>query len=182
MDLARRSSAAPEDDPASSEWALESCRTYLLYVAWRIGGDQGVAGVEGASDLVQQTMLVALRKVQEGKGPDPTPKDHRAWLRRILINLMREKTRRRRREAGSIENEVVDSGTSPSGDFRRKEEARVLTKALDRLGPREREIIIWRCVDGLSYEEIGRRQGYTGTYARRVVSNALDRLRSMLVD
>jgi hypothetical protein len=36
------------------------------------------------------------------------------------------------------------------------------------------------CVDGLTYEEIGRRRGYADTYARRVVGQVLGRLRSMI--
>jgi RNA polymerase sigma-70 factor (ECF subfamily) len=180
MALIGSSETLANDDRVSLERTLESFRTYLLYVAWRLKGNEGVAGAVGASDLVQQTMLVALRKVQEGKGPGPTPKDHRAWLRQILINLMREKSRLASREPGGLEDAVADSGTSPSGALAKQEEARAMSQALDRLGPDEREIIIWRCVDGLSYEEIGRRRGYSDTYARRVVGQVLGRLRSML--
>jgi RNA polymerase sigma factor (sigma-70 family) len=173
--------APTNDDPESLERALESCRTYLLYVAWRLKGDEGVVGAEGASDLVQQTMLVALKKVEEGKGPGPTPRDHRAWLRQILINLMREKSRRLRRQPGGLdEDAIADSGTSPSGTLAKEEQARAMAEALGRLGPDDREIVTWRCVDGFSYEEIGRRRGYSDTYARRVVGQVLGRLRSML--
>jgi RNA polymerase sigma factor (sigma-70 family) len=180
MATAGSSGAEANDGRASLEEALESCRTYLLYVAWRIKGSEGVAGAEGASDLVQQTMLVALRKVREGRGPGPTPKDHRAWLRQILINLMREKSRRARREPGGLEVAIADSGTSPSGALAKQEEARAMAEALDRLRPDEREIVTWRCLDGLTYEEIGRRRGYADTYARRVVGQVLGRLRSMI--
>ncbi len=172
--------AETDDDRPSLEPALESLRTYLHCVAWRLKGKDGVAGVEGASDLVQQTMLVALKKVREGKGPGPTPKDHRAWLRQILINVMREKARRARRQPGGLEDAVADSGTSPSGALARREEARAMAELLDRLSPDDREIITWRCVDGLTYEEIGRRKGYSESYARRVVGQLLGRLRSML--
>jgi DNA-directed RNA polymerase specialized sigma24 family protein len=62
----------------------------------------------------------------------------------------------------------------------KQEEARAMAEALGRLGSDDREIVTWRCVDGLSYEEIGRRRGYSDTYARRVVGQVLGRLRSML--
>jgi RNA polymerase sigma factor (sigma-70 family) len=180
MALIGSNGALTNDDRMSLEQALESCRTYLLYVAWRLKGNDGVVGAEGASDLVQQTMLVALKKAQVGITPGPTPRDYRAWLRQILINLMREKSRRARREFGRLETSVVDSGTSPSGALAKQDDARVMAEALDRLEPDEREIIAWRCVDGLSYEEIGRRRGYSDTYARRIVGQVLGRLRSML--
>jgi RNA polymerase sigma factor (sigma-70 family) len=169
-----------DDDRAAMQRALESCRTYLFYVAWRLKGNEGVAGAEGASDLVQQTMLVALKKVQEGKGPGPTSKDQRAWMRQILINLMREKGRRAQRQRAGLEQPIVDSGTSPSNELAKKEEAKAMAEALDRLDPADREVVTWRCVDGLSYEEIGRRRGYSDTYARRVVGQVLGRLRSMI--
>jgi RNA polymerase sigma factor (sigma-70 family) len=180
MALTGPSGKLANDDRVSLERALESCRTYLLYVAWRLKGSDGVVGAEGASDLVQQTMLVALRKAQEGKSPGPTPKDHRAWLRQILINVMREKTRRVRGEPGGLEDLVADSGTSPSSALAKQEETHAMAEALDRLGPDEREIVTWRCVDGLSYAEIGRRRAYSDSYARRAVGQVLGRLRSML--
>ena len=170
------------EDSGSLEPAIESCRTYLLYVAWRLKGSEGVAGAEGASDLVQQTMLVALRKFHEGKGPGPTARDQRAWLRQILVNLMREKTRRARRDPRGLGEPIADSGTSPSSALSKQEEARAIAAALDRLGPDEREIVTWRCVDGLSYEQIGQRRGYSDTYARRVVGQVLGRLRVMLAE
>jgi RNA polymerase sigma factor (sigma-70 family) len=176
------SESLTNDERRSLEIALESCRTYLLYVAWRIKGNEGVVGAEGVSDLVQQTMLVALRKVQEGKGPGPTSKDHRSWLRQILINVIREKSRRSRRECRGLEETGADPGTSPSDAMSKQEETRAMADALNRLGPDEREIVTWRCVDGLSYAEIGRRRGYSDTYARRVVGQVLCQLRSMLVE
>jgi RNA polymerase sigma-70 factor (ECF subfamily) len=180
MALSEPNRALTNDDPVSLEQALASFQTYLLYVAWRLKGDEGVVGVQGASDLAQQTMAVALDKVREGRGPGPTPKDQRAWLRRILINLMRDKSRRARRERSGLEDEVVDSGTSVGGKLIKTEDARIMAQALDRLGPDEREIVIWRYVDELSYAEIGRRRGYSDTYARRVVGQALGRLRLMI--
>ena len=171
---------AKHDGRPSLEEALESMRTYLLCVAWRLKGAEGVAGAEGASDLVQQTMLVALKKAREGDGPGSTPRDHRAWLRQILVNLMREKSRRAARQVGGLDMAVADSGTSPSADLARREEARAIAGVLDRLEPGDRAVVVWRCGDGLTYEEIGRRQGYSASYARRVVGQSLGRLRSML--
>ena len=168
------------DNQESLECDLDSFRTYLLYVAWRFKGNEAVLGVEGASDLVQQTMFVALNKLQQGKGPGRTPKDQRGWLRQILINLMREKSRRARRERGEVGEAVADSATSPSGTLAKDEELRAMSAALKRLEPDDRETVIWKCVDGLSYEEIGRRRGYSDTYARRVVGRVLGRLRSIL--
>ena len=125
-------------------------------------------------------MVVALRKFQEGKAPGPSPRDQKAWLRQILINLMREKSRRIRREPVELGEAVADSGMSPSSALAKDEEVRAMAVALNRLEPSERAIVVWRCVDGLSYEEIGRRRGYSDTYARRVVGRALGRLRTML--
>ena len=159
MASTRSSGEGTRDDHVSLERDLESFRTYLLYVAWRLKGQEGVAGAEGASDLVQQTMFVALKKVQEGKGPGPTPKDRRAWLRQILSNLLHEKSRRAERVKGELVEAVVDSATSPSGTLAKHEEIRTMAVALDRLEPIERESIIWKFVDDLSYQEIGRRRG-----------------------
>lgn len=165
------------DELKSLDNTFESFRTYLLYVALSLKGSQGVAGAEGASDLVQQTMLVALRRVQEGAGPGKASSELKAWLRQILVNVMREKARRSLRQPVEIQGTVIDSAESPSAAIVQFEQSSAMERALMRLSDDERELIVWKCVEELSYEEIGRRRGYSGVNAKKVIIQILTRLR-----
>jgi RNA polymerase sigma factor (sigma-70 family) len=171
-------------DRDSLERELESFRTYLLFVAWRLK-ERGIGGPEGASDLVAQTLMAALEKVREGNIPGPDKKHRRAWLRKILIRTSSRLNRRQQAEihgggrvVTAIEEPVPDSATSPSGEAVRNEEQRLLADAFARLEPAEQELIRWRYIDELTWEEIGRRKGFSATYACRTCKETLARLRA----
>ncbi len=62
---------------------LESCRDYLRIVAER-GLDPDLAAKDGASDLVQETLLGAYRNIAAFRGRSRA--ELLAWLRKILRN------------------------------------------------------------------------------------------------
>ena len=173
-------------DRESLERELESFRTYLLFVAWRLK-EKGLAGPEGASDLVARTLMAAIEKVREGNIPGPDQKHRRAWLRKILVRTSGRLNRRQQAEIhgggrmpAALDEPVPDSATSPSGEAARNEEQRLLADAVARLDPAEQELIRWRYIDELTWEEIGRRRGFSATYACRTCKEALARLRASL--
>src|SRR5215470_14425159 len=72
---------------------LEGCRGYLLLVAQReLAPDLQAKG--GASDLVQETLLDALRDFPRFQGTSEA--EVLAWLRRLLLNNLVSFTRRYR--------------------------------------------------------------------------------------
>jgi RNA polymerase sigma factor (sigma-70 family) len=175
-------------DRESLERALESFRSYLLFVAWRLKGEQ-LAGRESPSDLVQRTIVAAMEKIRDGKIPGPTDKHRKAWLRKILFNTFNRMMRRENAEIhgggrvlGGLEEPGPDSATSPSGGAIKNEERLLLAKALARLAPDERELITWRYMEGLTCEEIGRRRGCSASYASRLCNEVMGRLRRSLRD
>jgi RNA polymerase sigma factor (sigma-70 family) len=174
------------EDRQSLERALESFRAYLLFVAWRIKGNQ-LAGREGASDLVQRTIVAAMEKIREGKIPGPTDKHRKAWLRKILFNTFNRMVRRENAEihgggrvVGGLEEPGPDSATSPSGGAIKNEEKLLLANAFAQLDPAEQQLITWRYMDGLTCEEIGRRRGCSASYVSRICNEAIGRLRRSL--
>ena len=93
---------------------LEACRGYLLLVAQR-ELDPHLQAKGGASDLVQETLVDAVRAFDNLKGDSAD--DLRRWLRRLLLNNLVSFTRRYR-GAGKrqVGREVaLDTGNS-SGD------------------------------------------------------------------
>jgi RNA polymerase sigma factor (sigma-70 family) len=155
-----------------------------LFVACRLK-ERGLAGPEAASDLVARSLMAALEKVRAGNIPGPDTKHRKAWLRKILIRTSSRLTRKEGaqvhgggRVVAGFEGSVPDSGTSPSGRAAKREEQRLMAEALGQLDPQERKIITWRYIDELSWEEIGRRCGFTATYACRSCKQALAKLRN----
>lgn len=100
-----------------------------------------------AEDLVAEVYAVAWRR----RADLPAPMLRRAWLFRVAHNLLKADARRRRRE-GAVVDELAarpnGSGAAadgPPGTGR----AAVITRAMDRLSPGEREVlrlVVWECL------------------------------------
>jgi RNA polymerase sigma-70 factor, ECF subfamily len=101
-----------------------------------------------ADDLLQETALRAWR-AQEQYQPGTNIK---AWLFCILRNEHISSLRKKRPNVSLAD--VAEEHFSQAGD----QEANVMTveifKAMDRLSPVQREVLMLSCVNGLAYEEI----------------------------
>jgi RNA polymerase sigma-70 factor (ECF subfamily) len=102
-----------------------------------------------ADDLLQETALRAWR-AQDQYQPGTNLK---AWLFCILRNEYISSLRRNKRSNVSL-SDVAEEHFAQSGD----QETNVMTvevfKAMDRLAPTQREVLMLSCVNGLAYEEI----------------------------
>ncbi len=170
--------------------SLEAHRRYLLAIAERqLGPDLRAKG--GASDLVQETFLEAMRDFGQFDGG--SPEELRGWLRRVLVHNVGTFARRFRaaskravaREvaigAGGTpdgnENGLVGSTHSPSHLAMEREEAAALRRALGRLPEEYRRVVFLRFEEGRSFEEIGRLIDRSPEAARKVWTRAMERLR-----
>jgi RNA polymerase sigma-70 factor (ECF subfamily) len=167
--------------------ALEACRVYLLLIAGE-ELDPELRGKGDASDLVQETFLEAQRDFARFQGA--TPKEWRAWLRRLLLNNVADFGRRYRattKRDAALELSLDDSGgpvrdlaaadTTASGHAIAREESEALHAALARLPEDYRRVILLRYQEQLSFEEIGSQLGRTPNAARMLWLRAVDRLR-----
>ncbi len=126
-----------------------------------------------ASDIVQDTMLAAHRDFENFRGRSEA--ELVAWLRQILAHAVshaverhiRAKKRDLRREvplnslSGGANSSspgfgdlLADRGVTPSEELSQRELTRHLTEQLAKLKPDYREIIIYRNLQGLTFEEI----------------------------
>jgi RNA polymerase sigma-70 factor (ECF subfamily) len=172
--------------------ALELCRRYLLQVA---GGelDPQLQAKAGASDLVQETFLEAQRIFDRFQGVSSG--ELRAWLRAILLNKVATHTRRYRATASrQIDQEVgltlgsdhqIDlAGTisTPSSMMVVNERAQALTAAVQRLPDHYRQIVLWRQMENLSFEEMAARLGRSVEAIRKLWWRAIQQLQQELGD
>jgi RNA polymerase sigma-70 factor (ECF subfamily) len=172
---------------------LGACRAYLLLVAEREMGD-ALRGKAGASDLVQETLLEAVRDFDQFHGT--TEEELLAWLRRLLLNNLTDLTRHYRESASrQLGREVplqgegssagpadhlADDLLSPSGTALAGERARAVQGALQRLPESYRQALLWRYQDGRSFEDIGQSLGLSPNGARKLLVRALRQVQEVL--
>src|SRR5262245_53955983 len=153
-------------DPAALGRALEACRQYLLMVANSALADD-LRAKGGASDLVQDAFLDAHDHIAAFQGT--TAEELLAWLSEILrchlANFQRDFRHTAKRQvsrevplhigngAGSPA-EPVAHDDSPSAVVTRQEDAALLEQAITQLTDDSRRVVLLRCREHRSFEEI----------------------------
>lgn len=130
-----------------------------------------------ADDLVQETLLDA----HAGFASFRADGSFRAWLFAIARRKCARHLERRSRQNARLKL-VHDSDRSPPAldALLEQEQAKAARKALAEIRPSEREALILRYVGELSFREVGEACGIDEAAARKRVSRALGRLRSIV--
>lgn len=187
---------APAEDPLVSLTAarsgsrealgelLERYRNYLLLIAQQ-EMDPALNAKVGPSDLIQETFLEAQRDFQHFHGHSEP--ELLAWLRQLLHNNLANLARFYRDTAKrDIQREVpldllgeprADTVT-PGEQAAAAEQATRLQDALGRIPADYREVLLLRCRDNCSFEEIGRRLNRSANAAQKLWARAVERLRT----
>lgn len=139
--------------------------TGLVRMLYRRTGD-----VDRAEDIAQETFVRAAQRPIASA---------RSWLYAVALNLLRDEARRdARRERRLVLVKGDDDAVPHAADAaieQEEREARVRA-ALDRLTPRDREVLLLRA-EGLDYDEIADATGL----ARGAVGTTLSRARRRFV-
>ncbi|MGD8500598.1 MAG: sigma-70 family RNA polymerase sigma factor [Phycisphaerales bacterium] len=140
-------------------------------------------------DLVQDALVSVLEDL--GDFTYRNEGDFLRWLSKIAENRIRDNLDRLHADRRDIRKEVrlddygrtaggVSVGTrgpinaaTPSVIISRKEELDKLEKAIDKLRPEYREVIVLKKIEGLSYKEIGDRLGKSTDAVGMLVSRAM---------
>ena len=174
---------------------LKRYRPWLDLLA-RLQIDTRFQGKFDSSDIVQQTMLEAVRDFPQFRGT--TEAELKVWLRQILAHALGHEVRRYRgtfkrdvtREV-SIDQQLAESsqrlqsvlaasGSSPSDKAIREEQEVLLADVLERLPADYREVIILRNLQGLSHEEVARHMDRKVGAARMLWVRALAKLKKQV--
>lgn len=164
---------------------LDRCRAYLNRRARRLI-PAPMQGKVGASDLVQEALVDAARRMRDM--PRGRSDELRAWLYRIMVLNLAEQRRRFlgtaradvRREVrleetppqpglATLRDRLAGEGESPSDRAMGREEEGRLADAIAGLPPAEREVVMLRYWERLEYAEIGRRLGGRSADAARML-------------
>ena len=133
--------------------------------------------VEMTDDLVQKTLVRALDKLE---GFEPRWRGaFLAYLRQILLNLVRDEIRKVGRRPGrkDLTDELLDHSPSPIDELIGKEALGEYQSALELLDERDQEAIVLRIEMEMSYEEIAQAIGSPSANAARMrVTRGLQKL------
>jgi RNA polymerase sigma factor (sigma-70 family) len=132
---------------------------------------RALLGYHEAEDAWAETFLAALRAY-----PDLDPDANvEAWLVTIAKHKAIDQHRATRRNPLPIE--AVPEGSGRSGMA--MEDADELWSALNTLTPRQREVVVYHHLAGLSYVEVAAILGGTVAAARRAAADGLKKLRAL---
>jgi RNA polymerase sigma-70 factor (ECF subfamily) len=140
-------------------------------------------GITQTDDLVQNTLVRALNSMSTFE-----PRHEGAflaYLRKVLLNQIRDRIRRARRrpEATELDESAADSGRSPLERTIGAELLERYDRALEQLPEEHRQAVILRIELGYSYQQVAESLGKPSPNAARLtVTRALVRLARMMDD
>ena len=150
----------------------------LLALAYRLTRDR-----EDAREVAQEAFLKAFRSL----GRFDLSRSFRNWLFQIAANEARDRLRRVKREravfeAAAREPAAPASGTTPGPEAgrERSETRSEILRALDSLGPREREVFVLRDLEELDIRETARVLGCSSISVRVNLSSARRKVREAI--
>jgi RNA polymerase sigma-70 factor, ECF subfamily len=107
------------------------------------------AATTTADDLLQETWFDVFRKINALKRPEAFT----SWLYRIARDKAYSELRRRPAPTAIVEANLAEVASGEDQDFTAEEAAHV-REALDELPVEQREVLMLRFVEGMSYEQI----------------------------
>jgi RNA polymerase sigma-70 factor (ECF subfamily) len=111
-----------------------------------------LASADQAEDALQDVWLDVFRNLPRLADPQALV----AWLYRIARDRAFGRLRRLRRVEQQLDDAlVVDAAAADEGDFSPEDAARIHA-ALDELPPEQREVLVLRFLEDMSYEQIAR--------------------------
>lgn len=138
-----------------------------------------MCGPDSAEDVTQEAFLAAWRALPEFRG------DCRfsTWLYRLVSNAAIDCLRREKkhRDTGDVDDlELPDGGPSPQEQAERSDTRDAVRRALDRLSPEHRQVLLLRFMQELDYGEIAQVLDVSEGTVKSRINRAKSKLREVL--
>lgn len=138
-----------------------------------------MCGPDSAEDVTQEAFLAAWRALPEFRG------DCRfsTWLYRLVSNAAIDCLRREKkhRDTGDVDDlELPDGDPSPQEQAERSDTRDAVRRALDRLSPEHRQVLLLRFMQELDYGEIARALNVSEGTVKSRINRAKSKLREVL--
>lgn len=167
-----QSEAAQVRRQGGMESVIDAYQAPLLRYAARLLNNATLA-----QDVVQNVLVKLFRQWQPGQQPDA---HLRNWLYRVVhneaVDVIRSEERRKRLHGEhAVAFDLVENGGSQTDSPPDEREALVL-RCLGVLDPAQRQVVLLRLQQGLSYEEIAAVTGLSSGYVGNLLHFAVKRL------
>ncbi|OGY44356.1 MAG: hypothetical protein A3J62_04120 [Candidatus Buchananbacteria bacterium RIFCSPHIGHO2_02_FULL_38_8] len=129
---------------------------------------------ETAEDLTSQTFFKALKNI---KSFDEAKGSFSSWIYRIARNTVIDYHRTKRTEANIDDIWDLSSDSNIETDINTIQKLDTVKKYLQKFKPQQREIVIMRLWDQLSYQEIAEITGLTVANCKMTFSRVITKLR-----
>ena len=138
-----------------------------------------MCGPDSAEDVTQEAFLAAWRALPDFRG------DCRCstWRYRLVSNAAIDCLRREKkhRDTGDVDDlELPDGGPSPQEQAERSDTRDAVRRALDRLSPEHRQVLLLRFMQELDYGEIARALNVSEGTVKSRINRAKSKLREVL--
>lgn len=175
---------ALEGDEEAFRRLVERYQSSVYTLCTRMTGDR-----DAAEDLAQEVFIRVFKNLAKYDPAYPFS----SWIFKIASNLCIDHLRRRRPELlsmdapvqgeeGDFSRQFISGEGDPEEALERQEIGRALAKAIDRLPPRYRLIILLRHQQCLSYEEIAASQDLPIGTVKARIHRARRMLRELLAE
>jgi RNA polymerase sigma-70 factor (ECF subfamily) len=175
---------------------LEKYRAYLETLTFA-QIDPGLRGKFGWSDIIQGTLIKATRTLERIEAMDP--EGQKRWLRRMLINNLRDEIDRWRAEGRNVGREqsldvaaeqsscrlrdwIIAEESTPSANLIEQEQKLRVLAAMSQLPQREREALSLQYDHGWKLAQIAEYLGCTMNVVAGLQARGRKRLRKLLSD
>ena len=147
-----------------------------------------IGNYDDAVDLTQETFLRVYKSLRSFRGEA----NIYTWIYQIALNLCRTKIAQERKikvvsldqeietEEGEVEREVPDDSMAPEAIWETRNIQEAVQKAIEKLPPPYREVIILHDLQGFSYSEIANMLGTNEQAIRVRLHRARKRLKELL--
>ncbi len=157
-------------DEAAFERLVDRHQRTILHLCQRL------VGSSDAADLFQEVFLQCYRMVHQLRAPEA----FRAWLLQITVRRARRR-QRMRAEPFAVEEPEQFAAPTAGDPLELADEVAALRRALDRLPPRQREVVVLRHDQELSFAEIAELLSIREDAARANHYQGMRRLRRELL-
>jgi RNA polymerase sigma-70 factor (ECF subfamily) len=161
-----------DQDHAACEHLVRRYERTLLSVVVKLTGDPILA-----EDVVQETFMKAFTEISQFRGEA----SFKSWIVRIAINTAKNKFRSKKRETVDIENVVIIKHDAVDTRLYHTALALHLREEVERLPLRQRQALVLRVFEDLSFQEIAEIMGCPYDTAKANYRHALMRLKARVV-